>query len=193
MGNREELLSQREKLKELENIMRIEAEAVFKDFKPKYQYKVTKIDQDKRELIYYRGDLIDTIIKVDIKPAPGVIHEFTGLHLKARKIAPYMRLNLPVLYNAGLTFLVDKEGHIISHRQSYNDYDLILTARSMFIEPVMKIWVPCLLEEEKEKIEMYARWHNDRVNKIETWIKMGYPDGELVWTEKLGEIIRKES
>ena len=193
MGNREELLSQREKLKELENIMRKEAEEIFKDFRPKYQYKATKIDSDKREIIFYRGDIIDTIIKVVIGPAPGVMHEYTGLNLKARKIAPYMRLNLPVLYTAEHTFLVDKEGRIIPHGKSYSDYDLTLTARSMCIEPIMRARIPALQEGENDKIEMYARWHNDRVAKIETWIKMEYPDGELVWTEELGEIVRKES
>lgn len=193
MGNREELLKEREKLKELEDIMRKEAEAIFKDFRPKYQYKVTKIDPDKRELIFNRGDIINTIIKVDIRPSPGVVHECTGLNLKARKIAPYMRLNIPVLYNVEHKFLVDKEGHIIPHGKSYSDYDLTLTARSMCIEPVMRTWIPALQEGENEKIEIYARLHNDRVIKIETWIKMGYPDGELVWTEELGEIVRKES
>lgn len=192
MSNREEFLKEREKLKELENIMRREAETVFKDFRPKYQYKATKIDIDKRELIFNRGYIIDTIIKVDIRPAPGVMHEFTGLHLKARKIAPYMRLNIPVLYTVEHTFLVDKEGHIIPYRKSYSDYDLPLTARSMCIEPVMRIWIPALQEGENEKIEMYAKWHNDRVIKVENWMEVGYPDGELVWIEELGEIVRKE-
>ena len=193
MSNREELLKERGKLKDLENTVKREAESVFKDFRPKYQYKVSKVDKEKGELIFYRGEKIDTIIKVDIRPAPGVLHEFIGINLKARKIAPYMKLNLPVLYTVKHTFLIDTEGRIVPYGKSYSEYEFTLTERSICIEPIMKIWIPSLQEGEHEKIEMYVKWHNNRILNIENWIKMGYPDGELVWIEELGEIIRKES
>lgn len=193
MDKRKELIDEREKIKKLEDEMRKEAEAIFKDFRPKYQYKVVKIDLEKNERIFYRGDEINTIIRVDIKPAPGIMHEFTGLHLKARKMAPYIRLNIPVLSTVWHTFLVSKECEIVPYRQSYVYYDLILTRRSMCIEPMMRVWLPSLIEGEEEKIETYARWHNDRVVRIEHWIKMGYPDNELVWTEEIEDITKELS
>lgn len=192
MSNREELLKERERLKELENIMRREGEAVFKDFRPKYEYKATKVDIHKNERIFCRGEEIDTLIRLDIKPAPGVMHEYTGLNLKARKTAPYMRLNLPVLFTVWQTFLVDKEGKIVPYDESYERYELTFTGRSICMEPVMRIWLPSLKEGEKEKIEIFAKWHTNRITKIEEWIKNGYPNNELVWTEEIGEIIRKE-
>ena len=192
MNGREELLKEREKLVELENIMKKQAEAVFEEFRHTYEYKVTKVDLQKNERIFCRGEEINTCIRLDIKPAPGVIHKYTGLHLKARKIAPYVHLNLPVLYTIWQNFLVDKEGKIIPYDESYGRYELTLTGRSICVEPIMRIWLPSLKEDEKEKIEMFVKWHISRIIKIEEWIKNEYPDGELVWTEETEEIIRKE-
>lgn len=192
MGNREELIKEREKLKGIEDAMRKEAEAVFNDFRLKYEYKVTKTNVEKRELIFYRGNKVDTLVNVTIKPAPGVMHEYTGLSLKARKVAPYMQLNLPVLRNVEHIFLVDGEGKIVPYKDSYASYQVILAERSMCIEPTMKVWIPDLQEDDKEKVETCARWYGRRIAKIEAWIKAGYPDGELVWIEEIDEIVRRE-
>ena len=192
MNSHKELLKEREKIKELEKIMRKDAETSFRDFRPKYEYKVTKVDLQKNERIFCRGEEIDTLIRLDIKPAPGVTHEYTGLHLNARKIAPYMRLNLPVLCVVWQRFLVDKEGKIIPYDESYGRYELTFTGRSICVEPIMRIWLPDLKEGEEGKIEIFAKLHTNRIIKIEEWVKNGYPDSELVWTEEVEDIIRKE-
>lgn len=203
MNGHKELLKEREdkrkelnqlklKSRELEKIMRKDAEASFRDFIPKYEYKVIKVDLQKNERLFCRGEEIDTLIRLDIKPAPGVMHEYTGLHLNARKIAPYMRLNLPVLYVIWQRFLVDKEGKIIPYDESYGRHELTFTGRSICVEPMMRIWLPDLKEGEEEKIEMFAKLHANRIIKIEEWIKNGYHDSELVWTEEVENIIRKE-
>lgn len=189
---REDLIKERERLKDIENIMRKEAEEVFKDFSPKHEYKATKINIPKNERIFYRGEEIDALIRLDIRPAQGVMHTYTGLHLQARKIAPYIRLNLPVLFTIWQTFLVDKECKIVPYDESYERYELTFTGRSICIEPIMRIWLPSLKEGEKEKIEIFAKWQTNRITKIEEWIKNGYPNNELVWTEEIREIIRKE-
>lgn len=192
MNSHEELNQLKLKSKELENIMRREAEAAFKEFRPKYEYKVTKVDLQKKERIFCRGEEIDTCVRLDVKPAPGVMHKYTGLHLKARKIAPYIHLNLPVLYTIWQNFLVDKEGKIIPYDESYGRHELTFTGRSICIEPIMRIWLPDLKEDEENKIEIFVKRHVSRIIKIEEWIKNGYPGNELIWTEETEEIIRKE-
>lgn len=157
MDKYEELKVERERIEKLKEIMKREAEELFKNFKLKYQYKATKTNLEKNRRVFYRGDEINTLIDVDIRPSPGIGHELAGLNLKARKVAPYIHLDVPKLFKVQQTFLVIGDRTIIPYSQSFMEYDHTLTERSIFILHLIDIRLSSLKEGEEDKIEIFVR------------------------------------
>lgn len=182
MDKRNMLFEERKRLKKIEDDLRKDIEVIIKKFKPKYEYTVKKVDLGD-DIVYWRGEKVNNFVEVDIKPAPGVKSDVVKIFFEAINIEPSIHIDMPKLHSAQEIFAVTEDGIIIPQWWSYSPCNCELAERSVFIEPLMRVWSK-KLKDEKRELEVIMKHKKDRINKIETWIRDGYPNGELSWIEE---------